>query len=50
MVWGELAAADPEAVGPYRLVRRLGAGGMGPLRAGGGESTPTFHDRVKRVV
>ncbi|MFE5208109.1 serine/threonine-protein kinase [Streptomyces sp. NPDC056600] len=25
----ELGAGDPERVGPYRLVRRLGAGGMG---------------------
>jgi eukaryotic-like serine/threonine-protein kinase len=31
---GELQAADPRSVGPYRLLVRLGAGGMGRVYLG----------------
>ncbi len=30
----ELQAGDPQRIGPYRLVGRLGAGGMGRVLAG----------------
>ena len=61
----ELQPGDPERVGPYRVIRRLGSGGMGPVflgRSAGGRpvavkviradlaADPEFRVRFRREV
>ena len=61
----ELQPGDPERVGPYRVIRRLGSGGMGPVflgRSAGGRpvavkviradlaADPEFRARFRREV